>query len=331
MSRKQKKVLARILASAVLLVGVALACRLLPVPGWLAVLLYLVPYFVIGYDVLWDALRNILHGQVFDENFLMCIATVGAFALQDFNEAVFVMLFYQVGELFQSYAVGKSRRSIAELMDIRPDVANVERDGDVVEADPEEVAVGDVIVVRPGEKIPLDGVVLEGTSSVNTTALTGESVPRTLREGDTGSAVTNLQYTLYELGYYDADVDGVYGATTKDAVRAFQMRNNLSPVDGIAGNKTLQKLYSSSAVAAAASNNEFNTLQKGDKGDIVVQLQDCLVQLNYMSVKTGVYDDATVEAVKNFQRYNGLTVDGKAGAETQKKLFSDSAVAYPGP
>ena len=153
----------------------------------------------------------------------------------------------------------------------------------------------------------------------------------TLREGDTGSAVTNLQYTLYELGYYDADVDGVYGATTKDAVRAFQMRNNLSPVDGIAGNKTLQKLYSSSAVAAAASNTEFNTLQKGDKGDIVVQLQDCLVQLNYMSVKTGVYDDATVEAVKNFQRYNGLTVDGKAGAETQKKLFSDSAVAYPGP
>ena len=113
MSRKQKKVLARILASAVLLVGVALACRLLPVPGWLAVLLYLVPYFVIGYDVLWDALRNILHGQVFDENFLMCIATVGAFALQDFNEAVFVMLFYQVGELFQSYAVGKSSRSNA--------------------------------------------------------------------------------------------------------------------------------------------------------------------------------------------------------------------------
>ena len=153
----------------------------------------------------------------------------------------------------------------------------------------------------------------------------------TLREGDTGSAVTNLQYTLYELGYYDADVDGVYGATTKDAVRAFQMLNDLSPVDGIAGNKTLQRLYSSSAVPASASNTKFPTLQKGDKGDSVVQLQDCLVQLGYMTVKTGVYDDATVEAVKSFQRYNGLTVDGKAGEATQKKLFSDSDVAYPGP
>ena len=153
----------------------------------------------------------------------------------------------------------------------------------------------------------------------------------TLREGDTGSAVTNLQYTLYELGYYDGSVDGVYGATTKDAVRAFQMLNDLSPVDGIAGNKTLQRLYSSSAVPASASNTKFPTLQKGDKGDSVVQLQDCLVQLGYMTVKTGVYDDATVEAVKSFQRYNGLTVDGKAGEATQKKLFSDSAVAYPGP
>ena len=153
----------------------------------------------------------------------------------------------------------------------------------------------------------------------------------TLREGDTGSAVTNLQYTLYELGYYDADVDGVYGATTKDAVRAFQMQNSITPVDGIAGNKTLQKLYSSSAVAAAASNTKFPTLQKGDKGDSVVQLQDCLVQLGYLNSQTGVYDDATVTAVKNFQRYNGLTVDGKAGEETQKKLFSDNATAYPGP
>ena len=153
----------------------------------------------------------------------------------------------------------------------------------------------------------------------------------TLREGDTGSAVKNLQYTLYELGYYDADVDGVYGSTTKDAVRAFQIRNDLSPVDGIAGNKTQQKLYSSSAVAAAASNSSYKTLEKGDKGDLVVQLQDCLVQLGYMSTKTGVYDDTTVAAVKNFQRYNGLTVDGKAGQETQKKLYSDYAVAYPGP
>ncbi|MGN0762672.1 MAG: peptidoglycan-binding protein, partial [Aristaeellaceae bacterium] len=118
---------------------------------------------------------------------------------------------------------------------------------------------------------------------------------------------------------------------TKDAVRAFQMQNNLSPVDGIAGNKTLQKLYSSSAIAASTPNTNYTTLEKGDKGDLVVQLQDCLVQLGYMSTRNGVYDDTTVEAVKNFQRYNGLTVDGKAGAETQKKLFSDSAVAYPGP
>ncbi|MGN1020206.1 MAG: peptidoglycan-binding protein, partial [Aristaeellaceae bacterium] len=153
----------------------------------------------------------------------------------------------------------------------------------------------------------------------------------TLREGDTGSAVMNLQYTLYELGYYDADVDGVYGATTKDAVRAFQMQNNLSPVDGIAGNQTLQKLYSSTAIAAATGTFVYTTLQEGDKGDLVVQLQDCLVQLGYMSVRNGIYDATTVTAVRNFQLYNGLTVDGVAGQETQAKLYSDVAIAYPGP
>lgn len=125
-------------------------------------LLFLVPYFVIGWDILWKAVRNIAHGQVFDENFLMCIATIGALVLGEYAEAVGVMLFYQVGELFQSYAVGRSRRSIAQLMDIRPDSANVERDGQIVQVDPDEVAVGEVIVVRPGEKVPLDGVVLEG-------------------------------------------------------------------------------------------------------------------------------------------------------------------------
>ena len=147
-------------------------------------LLFLVPYFVIGWDILWKAVRNIAHGQVFDENFLMCIATIGALVLGEYAEAVGVMLFYQVGELFQSYAVGRSRRSIAQLMDIRPDSANVERDGQIVQVDPDEVAVGEVIVVRPGEKVPLDGVVLEGSSALDTAALTGESMPRDVATGD---------------------------------------------------------------------------------------------------------------------------------------------------
>ena len=145
---------------------------------------YIVSYAVIGWDVLWRAVRNICHGQVFDENFLMTLATVGAFLTGEYREAVAVMLFYQVGELFQSYAVGKSRKSIASLMDIRPDSANVEREGQLVEVDPEEVAVGDVIVVKPGERIPIDGVVLEGESSIDTAALTGESCPRDVVPGD---------------------------------------------------------------------------------------------------------------------------------------------------
>ena len=185
MTRKQKKMLARIVISAVLLV----AAVLIPYSGTWRFLLFFPAYFTIGWDVLWKAARNIAHGQVFDENFLMALATVGAFCTGFFGEgeypeAVFVMLFYQVGELFQSYAVGKSRKSIASLMDIRPDYANVERDGKLLQVDPEEVAVGDTITVKAGEKIPLDGLVLEGSSLVNTSALTGESVPRQVRPGD---------------------------------------------------------------------------------------------------------------------------------------------------
>ena len=185
MTRKQKKMLVRILASAVLLV----AAVLIPYSGVWRFLLFLPAYFVIGWDVLWRAVKNIAHGQVFDENFLMALATVGAFCTGFFGEgeypeAVFVMLFYQVGELFQSCAVGRSRRSISSLMDIRPDYANIEREGKLVQADPEEVAVGDTIVVKAGEKIPLDGVVLEGSSAVNTSALTGESLPRQVEPGD---------------------------------------------------------------------------------------------------------------------------------------------------
>ena len=185
MTRKQKKMVARIAASAVLLV----AAVLIPYEGPWRFVLFLPAYFVIGWDVLWKAARNIAHGQVFDENFLMALATVGAFCTGFFGEgeypeAVFVMLFYQVGELFQGYAVGKSRKSIASLMDIRPDYANVERDGQLTQVDPEEVAVGDTITVKAGERVPLDGVVLEGQSMVNTSALTGESVPRQVQPGD---------------------------------------------------------------------------------------------------------------------------------------------------
>lgn len=197
MTRKQKKTLIRIIVAAALL---ALAVLLPPVrvpfeiplftsrldggiysisPIWL----YLAAYFTIGWDILWKAIRNIGHGQVFDENFLMCVATIGALVLGETSEAVGVMLFYQVGELFQSVAVGKSRRSIAQLMDIRPDTANVERDGQILEVDPDEVAVGEIIVIRPGEKVPLDGVVIEGASSLNTAALTGESAPRDVEAG----------------------------------------------------------------------------------------------------------------------------------------------------
>lgn len=180
MTRKQKKMLARILGSLVLYI----AAILLSPSGLPRLLWYLATYVLIGWDVLWRAVRGIVGGQVFDENFLMSLATIGAFALGDYKEGVAVMLFYQVGELFQSYAVGRSRQSIASLMDIRPDYANIERGGTLEQVDPEEVAVGDVIVVKAGEKIPLDGVVIEGSSSLDTAALTGESVPRDVRPGD---------------------------------------------------------------------------------------------------------------------------------------------------
>ena len=180
MSKKQKRMLFRVLASAVLF-AVAL---LLPTEGWLRLFTFLIPYAVIAWDVLWRAVRNIAHGQVFDENFLMALATVGALATGEYPEAVFVMLFYQVGELFHSYAVDQSRKSITSLMDIRPDYANIEVDGQLRQVDPEDVAVGDTIVIKAGERIPLDGVVLEGTSNVDTAALTGESLPREAQPGD---------------------------------------------------------------------------------------------------------------------------------------------------
>lgn len=180
MSPRQKRTLARILISASLLA----AAFLVPSDGWQRLLLFLIPYAVIGWDVVWKAVRNLLRGQLFDENFLMALATLGAFCIGEYPEGAAVILFYQVGELFQSYAVGRSRRSISELMDIRPDYANVERSGALVKLDPEEAAIGDVIVVKPGERVPLDGEVIEGVSSLNTAALTGEAIPRDVAAGD---------------------------------------------------------------------------------------------------------------------------------------------------
>ena len=180
MNKKQKKVLIRIIAAVVLLIALAFV----PAEGWIQFALYMIPYLVIGYDILKKAVKGILNRQVFDENFLMAVATIGAIALGDYKEGVAVMLFYQIGELFQSYAVGKSRRNISELMDIRPDYANVEQDGGLVQVDPDEVEIGTVILVKPGEKIPIDGIVVEGASSLNTSALTGESLPREAKEGD---------------------------------------------------------------------------------------------------------------------------------------------------
>ena len=186
MTKKQKKMLIRIIIAAVLLI----ALNFIPVKGILRMILFLIPYLVIGYDILKKAGKGILNRQVFDENFLMAVATIGAIAIAiydrsgNFNEAVAVMLFYQIGELFQSYAVGKSRRNISELMDIRPDYANIEQDGKLERVDPDEVEIGTVIVVQPGEKVPIDGIVIEGTSTLNTSALTGESLPRETKVGD---------------------------------------------------------------------------------------------------------------------------------------------------
>lgn len=181
MTKKQRKVLIRIIISAVLVV----AFHFIPVENpYIRLALFLIPYLIIGYDILRKAVLGIFHGEVFDENFLMAIATVGAIVLGEYVEGTAVMLFYQVGELFQSYAVGKSRRNISELMDIRPDYANVEQDGQLVQVDPDEVEPGTVITVQPGEKVPIDGVVVNGTASLNTSALTGESLPREVAEGD---------------------------------------------------------------------------------------------------------------------------------------------------
>ena len=186
MSRKQKKMLIRILTAAVMLIVLSV----IPVKGLARFVLYMIPYLVIGYDILWKAVNGVKNRQVFDESFLMAVATVGAVALAvyeksgDYTEAIAVMLFYQIGELFQSYAVGKSRRNISELMDIRPDYANIEKDGKLERVDPDEVGIGTVIVVQPGEKVPIDGVIVEGTSTLNTSALTGESLPRDAKAGD---------------------------------------------------------------------------------------------------------------------------------------------------
>lgn len=196
MTKKQKKVLIRIIVSAVILVAIAVTFAVLDKTGtvklenpsvmWrcIEIVAYLIPYLIIGYDILKKAFLGIIHGEVFDENFLMAIATVGAMVLGEYKEASAVMLFYQVGELFQSYAVGKSRKNISALMDIRPDYANIEKDGKLEQVDPDDVQIGTVIVVQPGEKVPIDGKVVEGSSSLNTSALTGESVPREVHVGD---------------------------------------------------------------------------------------------------------------------------------------------------
>ena len=197
MTKKQKNLLRRILAAAVLFVVLMLLPARVVLPPWLRLVLFLVPYLIVGYKVLWTAARNIRNGQVFDENFLMAVATLGAFGCGEYPEAVAVMLFYQVGELFENIAVGRSRKSISDLMDIRPDYANIERGGALVQVDPDEVHIGDTIVVKAGEKIPLDGVVLEGESSVDTAALTGESLPRDVAPGsEVVSGCVNLSGLL---------------------------------------------------------------------------------------------------------------------------------------
>lgn len=205
MSRKQKKKLIRIALSIVLFIAVTL----IPAEGWRRLILYLIPYLVIGWDILYRSLLNIVRGQIFDENFLMTIATIGAFILGDYPEGTFVMLFYQVGEWFQSYAVGKSRKSIAQLMDIRPDYANIEKEGHLEQVDPEALSPGDVIVVKPGERIPLDGKVLAGESSLDTAALTGESIPRRVKPGD-----EVISGCINQRGLLTVEVTRCYGEST---------------------------------------------------------------------------------------------------------------------
>lgn len=228
MSDKQKKMLTRIIISMILFLGLFIAEHigvLAALPGILTLFIYLAVYALIGYDIVWKALRNISHGQIFDENFLMMVATVGAFGVKEYSEAVAVMLFYQVGELFQSYAVGKSRQSIAAMMDICPQYANIEEDGNLVQVDPDDVEIGTVIVVKPGERIPLDGVVVEGTSMVDTAALTGESVPRKTQVGDdiisgcvNGSGTLKVKVTkAFEDSTVSKILELVENATSKKA------------------------------------------------------------------------------------------------------------------
>ena len=283
MTRKQKKTLIRIIVAAALLIGLAVLERSgatiwLPfgVPflstshvsasgdaafSLAAWPLYLVPYFIIGWDILWKAVRNIGRGQVFDENFLMCVATIGALVLREYSEAVGVMLFYQVGELFQSVAVGKSRKSIAQLMDIRPDAANVERDGQILEVDPEEVAVGEVIVIRPGEKVPLDGVVLEGASSLDTAALTGESAPRDVAAGgELLSGCVNLT------GLLKARVTKEFGQST--VAKILDLVENAASKKAKAENfiTRFAKYYTPAVVCAALALAVIPSLATGDWG-----------------------------------------------------------------
>lgn len=218
MTRKQKKHLARIIAAAVLL---ALVWFVLPLEGIWQLLAYCVPYFIVGWDVLWGAIRKILHGDLMDEEFLMSVATIGAFVLGDYREAVAVMLFYQIGEWFQGVAVGKTRRNITQLMDLRPDYANVVRNGQEEKVDPDEVEVGETIIVRPGEKIPLDGVILEGSTTVNTAALTGESLPQDKAEGDpVVSGTVNLT------GVITVQTQSAYGEST--AAKILELVENAS-------------------------------------------------------------------------------------------------------
>ena len=184
MNKKQKKVLYRILLSLGFMIGIMILTSYVSLNLYIEVIFYLIPYFIIGYDILRKAIKGILKRQVFDENFLMAVATVGAMCLGEFREGVAVMLFYQIGELFQSVAVGKSRRNIAALMDIRPDYANMMIDGKLQKVDPDDVEIGSEIIVNPGEKVPIDGIIVEGNTTFNTSALTGESVPRDAHCGD---------------------------------------------------------------------------------------------------------------------------------------------------
>ena len=257
MNRKQKKLLARIIGAAVLLAG----AYFLPLEGWAEIAVFLVPYLLAGCDVLLSAARNIVRGNVFDEKFLMSVATIGAFVLGEYPEAVFVMAFFQVGELFESIAVGRSRKSIAALMDIRPDYANLERGGALVEVSPEEAAVGDIIVVKPGERVPLDAVIVEGETSVDTAALTGEALPRDAFPGDTLlSGCVNLS------GLVRAEVTKEYGESTVSRI--------LTLVEESAANKSRSETfitrfaawYTPAVVAAAVVLAVLPSLITGDWG-----------------------------------------------------------------